>query len=217
MLQSNFWFELPSILIKLIEGSSIHENQILQKLNLSLIESNNQAKSITKDLITVINKIYEKQGKKASFTNLESFESSLELIPSLLNNEISEALRSKIRKVEKGIIIYLSNKGELCCESITIIINLYKRLYDEIQNYHFKTIEVLEKIQYFLKLTRISIDKANKEIIFQNVSSNCQKLFIMLKVLCEKYQQKIYNFSDSCLNFYENERKDERSEINQPI
>lgn len=217
MLQSNFWFELPSILIKLIEGSSILENQLLQKLNLSLIDSDNQAKLITKDLVTIINKIYEKQGKNINLDRLYSFESSLELIPVLLNIDIPQNLRNRIRKVEKGIISYLYNKGELCCESISLIINLYKRLFDQLQLQRFKTIEVLEKIQCFLKLTRMTIEKTNKEIIFQDVSSNSQNLFIMLKVLCEKYQQKIYKFSDSYMNFFDKERKEDRSEINQPI
>ena len=126
---------------------------------------------------------------------------SFETITFLLMNIKSKLLKSKLKEIQDSLLRLINAKSELYCESIRLTLNKMKKTFEHIMSIHLKTYETLNKIQNFLKLTRITIVKADNEI--NNISNlNCQKLFIMLKVLCEKYQFKVYLSTEDSFNIF---------------
>ena len=204
MLESNYWFELPLILTKIRskQGSINIENEAIQNLLNSHKDIKKKLECKQYDLDQILEKIQKNKGNLIKNSSIKRGDYTLEMVSNIKIKINSKDLESKLKEIKESLIRLIVVKSELICESLKLSLNLLKMAYEFIIDLPLKNSENLNKIQTFLKLTRITISKTDNEIYNINYNNNCQKLFIMIKVLCEKYQQKVFQLTEDSLSIF---------------
>jgi len=171
-MKLEYWFELPASLSCLLEEDT-------------LVEEQKQANHIE----TCFNNF------KTRFQDFQTrFESNKALFLEIPErNQILLTIKEKLKNLHK-------EKAELACLSIKTALRIMKKLIEDLEKFNqniSNDLDNLSKIKLFLKITRITIDKVNEEL--KSCEGGERSLFLMLKVCVEKYQAKLFSYSQNLL------------------
>ncbi len=200
-MKYDFWMDLPLSLIEL--GGSIMTKE--DNLMASVIQNSNMVFNI----ITI--QKYREIFNQNNLLNFDLHNSSKDEL---------QAIKHKIFELQKEKTQLLCKSIKFCTKIMTKILNSIERVNDvrecETGDHSNDPVDVLTRTKLFLKITRLVVDHANKQL----AESNGQQLqfFTMIKVFTEKIQSRLYSISNELIkNLMKNARRTVCNEGNNNI
>ncbi len=126
----------------------------------------------------------------------------------LANIDLQNSSKDDLLAIKQKILDLQKEKTQLLCQSIKFSTKIMTKILSSIERvtevnkeneiHHLPDpVDLLTRIKLFLKITRLVVENANKEI--SESKGQQMQFFTMIKVLTEKIQSKLYSISNELI------------------